>query len=392
MKTSLGDLAHLAVIGLRSRRLRTLLCALGIAVGIAAMVAVLGLSASSRAKLIAQVDALGTNLLTVAPGQSPGSPSATLPVASVGMVRRIGPVQEAAAVEQLAVTVRRNDRIDVADTGGVAVDAADPQLAETLRLRLAGGRFLDRAMDRYPTVVLGAQTATYLGIDIVDGRAQVSLGGHEFTVIGILDPVLLAPDLDRAALVSFAEADSLFGPDGSPSTIYVRSDPSNLDSVQQVLALTADPASPQSVSITRPSDALAARAAATSTLLALFIAMSGVALLVGGIGVANMLVVSVLERRAEIGIRRALGATRHQIALQFLGEAIVLSALGGAAGVGLGAAISAAYSFARGWTFDLPPSIAGIGIVVAITIGALAGLYPAHRAAQLAPTEALRSR
>jgi putative ABC transport system permease protein len=389
-RLGLRDLVVVGAGGLATRRLRAVLSALGVAIGIAAIVAVLGISQSSKADLVAQLDRLGTNLLTVAPGQTFGGDTATLPTQAVGMIRRIRPVQQAAAVATVAdAAVYRNDKIPAQETGGLSVAAADLRLPQAVGATVAKGRFLNAATARYPATVLGAATAAQLGIDQVG--SQVWLGGRWVTVVGILAPVTLAPELDRAALVGFPVARALFGSDGSPSTVYVRTDPDQVAAVQGVLAATANPEHPNEAQVSRPSDALAAQAAAKSALNALLLGLGGVALLVGGVGIANVMVIGVLERRSEIGLRRALGATRGHIRTQFVVESLLLALLGGAGGVALGALVTAAYATRQHWRVVVPLSGVAGGVAAALLLGAVAGLYPAVRAARLAPTDALRT-
>jgi putative ABC transport system permease protein len=382
-----ADLAKTGLTGVRARPLRAALSALGIAIGIAAMVAVLGISTVSRAGLLAQIHRLGTNLLTAAPGQTLFGEDAELPTEAVGMVGRIPGVTSVSAVGTVSgATVRRTDRIDPAETGGITVAAARLDLLSTLGGRPHSGAYLSAATARYPAVVLGAVAAQRLGID--HAGPSVYIAGRRFTVIGILDSLRLAPEIDRSALMGWDMAAKL-GFDGHPTTIYERSEDSAVSSVWTVLAATVDPQHPDQVQVSRPSDALTAQLAAKSAFNALFLGLGAVALLVGGVGVANIMVISVLERRQEIGLRRALGATRRQIRLQFLTESVTLSLLGGLAGVVLGLATSLGYAAYRGWPLVLPAQALTGGVLAAVLVGAVAGLYPARRAAGLTPTQAL---
>jgi putative ABC transport system permease protein len=386
-----GDVVRTSTVGLRTRKNRSFLSALGITIGIAAMVAVLGLSESSKSALIAELDRLGTNLISVQAGTGIGFGNATLPATATAMIKRIPEVQEASAIVNVSSNVYRSDRVPSYETAGLSVRAVDTNLLATLKGGAARGRFLDAASGAYPTTVLGAVAAQRLGIADLSARPRVWIGGTWFSVVGILDSLPLNPDLDRAALVGIPAAETFLGSDGVPSTIEIRTDPDAVDSTLSVLAATANPENPDQVEATRPTDALEAKAAATNAFTELLLGLGAVALLVGGVGIANIMVISVLERRSEIGLRRALGATRRHIAVQFLTESLLIATLGGVAGVTLGALITVWYARFRGWGVLLPVGFVGGGMAAALLIGAVAGLYPAVRAAKLSPTEALRT-
>jgi len=375
---------------MRTRPVRAILSAAGVALGIATMVAVFGISGSSRAQLVAEIDALGTNLLTVTPGQSVTAEIARLPKTAPAMIRRVGPVLAASAIGDVQASVYRNDRIPAVNTGAVTVYSADTSLLRTLQGHMARGRFLSAATARLPAVVLGADAASALGIDQADGSVRVWLGNNWFDVIGILERLPLAPELDRTALIGQPVAARVLHATGHPVQIYVRTNPASVAAVQAVLPATADPAAPQDVSVANPADALAARAAATAAFRSLFLGLGAVALLVGGIGIANVMVIAVLERRGEIGLRRALGASRRHIAEQFLAEAALLAGTGGLAGALLGGFATTIYAAARHWSAVVPVPVLLAAVGIALALGAVAGLYPALRAARLAPAEALR--
>jgi putative ABC transport system permease protein len=362
---------------------------LGIAIGIGAMVSVVGISSSSRANVLAELDRLGTNLLEVEPGRTVFGDSTELPVQAQAMIRRIGPVQSAAATRTVSTTVRRTDKIPRDESGGIAVVATEPQLLATVGGTMHSGRFLNAATMRYPAVVLGSEAARRLGIDSLAGEPLVDVGGHWFEVVGILDPVPLGADIDRSALIGYDVAKQLFGIDDAASTVRVRTDPQQVEAVRAVLAATANPQSPSDVSVTRPSDALAARATTNRALTALLLGLGAVALLVGGVGIANVMVIAVLERRTEIGLRRALGATKGDVRTQFVIEAVLLSVMGGIAGVVLGTAITAGYATVRDWIISVPLITVAASVGVSLVLGAVAGLYPARRASRLAPAEAI---
>ena len=388
----IADLGRVASIGLRTRKLRAALSALGIAIGVAAIVGVLGLSSSSSAGLLAEIDKLGTNLLTVSPGKSVLGQNAELPKAAPGMIARIGPVtqvEETGTVNGAAVY--RTPLIPADETNAIGVKAASLGLLPTLRTTVGEGSYLNSATQREPVAVLGAAAAQRLGIAHVFTGERIWVGNQWFYVVGILQPATLAPDIDSSVLVGFPAAERYLGFDGHPSTIYVRAQTDQVTAVQNMLAATANPENPSGASVSQPSAALAARAEAQNALNGLFLGLGAVALLVGAVGVANIMVISVLERRSEIGLRRALGATRGHIRIQFLSEAIILSLLGGVVGVGLGVASTAVYAMNKGWTITVPTIAWAGGLGAAMVIGALAGLLPALRAARMSPTTALWS-
>ena len=276
------------------------------------------------------------------------------------------------------------------ETGGIGVDAAGDNLPKVVGTTLASGHFLDAVSDRYPEVVLGAQAASVLQITRVGGHVMVYLGNTWFTVVGILNPAILDSTLDSTVFISLPVAERLFQAAPNPSEIYVRANVNDVDQVSNLLAPTADPQNSSGVSVTRPSDVLEARAAAKGQFTTLLLGLGAVALLVGAIGIANIMVISVLERRGEIGLRRALGATRRHISTQFLTESALLAALGGIVGLLLGAGATEIYSVGQNEPFVVPLYALIAAPAAGLVIGALAGLYPAAKAARLSPTEALR--
>ena len=392
-RLSWPDLIRAGSLGLRSRPARATLSALGVSIGIAAIVGVLGISQSSKSGLLAELGQLG-NLITVQPGSTLSGQQTELPATAQGMVSRIGPVTSVAQTGTISdVYVYRNPLIPAIDTGGISLTAASPALPATIGASLAHGTFLNPATARYPAVVLGSETASLLGITSLDQPAQVWIGGHWFTVVGVLNPVQLETPMNAMAFIGFPIAEQYFAFDGHPTQLYVRTvnAPGQVSAVAAVLPATVNPADPSTVQVSEAAGILQAELLATGAYNSLFLGLGAVALLVGGVGIANVMVISVLERRTEIGLRRALGATRRHIAEQFLAEALLLSALGGLAGTLIGVAATAVYALIQHWQILIPPVAIYGGIAAALAIGAIAGLYPAARAARLSPTEALRT-
>jgi putative ABC transport system permease protein len=393
-RLGLGDLAALASIGLRTRKLRAGLSALGIAIGVGAIVAVLGLAASSSAALLAEIQQLGTNLLTVRNGHTLTGDTAELPLAAAGMIARLPGVTAAQSIGAVTgINVYKSPYVPSVNTNALAVDATTLGLPAAAGVSLAQGRYLNAATEHQPVAVLGFSAAQLLGIDRIRPGMRIWAGHQWLYVTGILNHAVLAPELDSAILVGFPAAEKYLGFDGHPSQVYVRTanNPDVTTRVDSLLSTQANPENPSEVMVSQPSDALTAQAEAKGALDTLFLGLGAIALLVGAIGVANIMVISVLERRQEIGLRRALGATRGQIRIQFLAEAILLSLAGGAVGVALGAAATASYARGHHEFLVIPVQAWVGGLAAAIVIGAAAGLLPAIRAARLSPTQALWS-
>lgn len=387
------DVLAVGSIGLRTRKLRAALSAVGVAIGIASMVAVLGISASSQADLLRTIDQLGTNLLTVQPGQSfIGAGTAELPEEARPKVAALDGVQGAASLYAVeGASVRRTSLVDAAETSGITVYATDLSLPRTLSAELSSGAFLTAATERFPTVVLGSVAAERLGLTDVAARPQVWIEDRYYAVVGILEPVTLDSGVDRAALIGLPTARKRFDAEPTAAKLHVRTEDARLTELRGLVPATANPENPEEVEVSRPSDALEAKAAAEGAFTSLLLGLGAVALLVGGVGIANVMVISVIERRSEIGLRRALGASRRHVTVQFLTESLLLAVLGGVAGAGLGALVTVLYSVLQDQPAVVPPEAVGGGIVAALVIGAVAGLYPAMRAARLSPTEALRT-
>jgi putative ABC transport system permease protein len=384
------DLLRLAGVGLRTRKLRASLSALGIAIGVAAIVAVLGLSSSSAAGLLAEIARLGTNLLTVTNGQTFGGGTATLPRAAPGMIARLPGVTSVQSIGELgSASAYRNQSVPTIDTNALTVDAATLGLPAAVGTSVAKGHYLSAASAREPFAVLGAAAAQRLGIDRIWPGMRIWVGGQWFYVAGILRHAVLTPEIDSAVLIGYPAAHTYLGYAGNPTTIYVRANNAQVNRVDGLLGAQTNPQYPSYVSVSLPSAALTAQVAAKGAFNTLFLGLGAVALLVGAVGVANIMVISVLERRSEIGLRRALGATKGHIRIQFLSEAILLALIGGAVGVLGGALATVIYAHAKGWSVVIPAQAWAGGLGAAVLIGALAGLWPALRAARLSPTEAL---
>jgi putative ABC transport system permease protein len=386
-----SDLGRLATVGLRTRKLRAGLSAVGIAIGVTAVVAVLGLSSSASAGLQNEISALGTNLLVVENGQNLAGQTVELPRTAPATIAAMDGVTQVQQTGTVTGDVYANPLIPTINTNAIGIDAASLGLPTILRTAMAEGDYLNAATAQEPVCVLGAAAAQRLGIDRVYTGERIWADNMWLYVAGILKPAVLAPNIDSSVLVGFPAAQRYLSFNGNPSTIYLRAQTNQVNTVYNLLGATANPQNPSQVDVSQPSSALVAQADAEGAFDDLFLGLGAVALLVGAVGVANIMIISVLERRSEIGLRRALGATKGHIRTQFLAEAILLTLIGGTAGVVAGALSTAIYASTKHELVVVPALAWGGGISATIVIGALAGLWPALRAARLSPTQALWS-
>ena len=389
-RLKIKDLFFVALYGVRARRGRAALTSIGIGIGIAAIVAVTGISASGRADLLATLESLGTNLIKASPQAGFFGTQEKLPDGVVGMVERIGPVEEVTSTTQTDLIVRRSDFISEFEGGGISTIVTSPELLQVVGGNLIEGRFIQDSLSNIPVTVLGSVTASRLGINTLETPTKILIGNEWFGVVGILDELKIHPDLDRSVFIGYGVAKTLFDIDKEPTTIYVRANPTYIEDVVEVIAPSMNPENPDQVQVSRPSDALEAQEAADAAFTNLLLGLGSVALLVGGVAIANVMVMSVLERRMEIGVRRSIGATRREIRYQFLLESIVLSGIGGLVGVVLGTGITLGYTNYTDIVFSIPVSQVLGAILLALLIGAISGVYPAIKASKIQPAEAVR--
>ena len=389
-RLKIKDLFFVALYGVRARRGRAALTSIGIGIGIAAIVAVTGISASGRADLLATLESLGTNLIKASPQAGFFGTQEKLPDGVVGMVERIGPVEEVTSTTQTDLIVRRSDFISEFEGGGISTIVTSPELLQVVGGNLIEGRFIQDGLPNIPVTVLGSVTASRLGINTLETPTKILIGNEWFGVVGILDELKIHPDLDRSVFIGYGVAKTLFDIDKEPTTIYVRANPTYIEDVVEVIAPSMNPENPDQVQVSRPSDALEAQEAADAAFTNLLLGLGSVALLVGGVAIANVMVMSVLERRMEIGVRRSIGATRREIRYQFLLESIVLSGIGGLVGVVLGTGVTLGYTNYTDIVFSIPVSQVLGAILLALLIGAISGVYPAIKASKIQPAEAVR--
>ena len=390
-KLKTRDLFFVALYGVKARRGRAAMTSIGIGIGIAAIVAVTGISSSGKADLLATPESFGTNLIKASPQAGFFGSQESLPEGVVGMVERIGPVEEVTSTSRANLLVRRTNFISEYEGGGISTVVTSNELLEVIGGNLSEGRFIEGDLSDVPVTVLGAVSAERLGIKSIYPPAKILIDDQWFGVIGILEELTIHPDLDRSVFIGYGVAKTLFDIDSEPTTLYLRANPDYVEDVVDVLAPSMNPENPDQVEVSRPSDALEAQQAAEAAFTNLLLGLGSVALLVGGVAIANVMVMSVLERRMEIGVRRSLGATRKEIRSQFLLESTILSGIGGVVGVLLGVGITFGYTNYTNIVFSIPFWQIFGAVVLALVIGAISGMYPAIKASKIQPAEAVRT-
>lgn len=391
--TRIADLLHSAWIGATGRRSRTVLAALGIALGIAAYVALSGIAASNQSALLARLDALGANLQVVTPGQDAARQPIPLPQYAPRTLARQPQVERVGVFDTTPENVRifKNELVPKSNGNALALSVMRPGALDALGASLTQGHGIDADNEHLPVAVLGSEAAYRLGVTGVGDR--VLIDDAWYGVVGILDPVPQARSFDSSVIIGSKYAKAHY-PDqaktiGRISAIYVRTKPGDAEALRRMLAHAAN-LTGSGVSVNASADLSEARNTTDDSLTTLGLMIGVIALAVGGMSIANMMIVTVMERRGEIGLRRALGATPGAIRMQFVTEAAMLSAFGGLAGIGIGAGTAMAVAVSAHQPMALDWGSLPLAWCAAVLVGILAGIYPASRAARLTPTEALR--
>ena len=388
------EILGVAISGLTARKIRTLLIMLGPVLGAAGIVAAVGLNESAKGDVRQTLERLGTNLIVAsADGTFSGGEAPTLPEDAVDRALNVSTVDRVAGVTEigsLTVLPSQGGR-DFFRTIPVPALSSDQNLLEVLDAKMLYGRFINGAdEDNYfRSAVIGQDLAG--DYQYLPGEVRtIDVNGEIYGVVGVLENVDLVPKLDTAVIIPKSAAEEDFDIEQKPTTLYVRSTEGTVDSTANALPVAINLGGNEGVTVAVPSDLLEAQGAVDTTLRNILFLMGGLALLVGGVGIANVMSISVIQRSGEIGIRRALGHTKVTIAMQFVLEALFVGVLGGLAGVLAGVGVIYLVSAVLGWiaTLNIPLFLVAGGMALIVSV--VAGLYPAWKAARLEPLETLR--
>ncbi len=396
------DLVAEAGIGMLARPGRTILTVLGTVLGIAALVSTLGLAKTAGNQIVTRFDALAATSVTVENRTQgffqPGTQEVSnIPWDAEDRLTRLNGVVAAGTQSlvdtnnDLVKSVPINDPLGQSEFS-IDVYAASPGLFDAIGATLTTGRFFDSGHDERhePVAILGPGAARRLNVSRVDQQPAIFVGDTTLVVVGILDDTQREPVLLDAIIIPDNTARHLFNL-GAPAEVQIRTDIGAAQLIGQQSAIALSPNDPSLLRVTVPPEPKAVKEQVASDVNTLFLVLGGVALLVGAIGIANVTLVSVLERVGEIGLRRAVGATRRHIAAQFLAESAAMGLIGGVIGASIGVLVIVAVSATRQWTPVLDPWVPFAAPIVGAATGLIAGLYPSWRAASLEPIEALRT-
>ena len=388
------ELLGVAFAGLAARKVRTLLIMLGPTLGVAAIIGAVGLTDSAKGDLKAKLQELGTDLIVAEASSSFDTETPKMPADAVDRALEVPTVEQVAAVSELAgiIVTPYEEAASVYETVPIPVLAADVELPSVLDVGMVTGRWLNEVDQEELTrgAVIGEGLANE--VDVLPGETRsIRVGRYDYAVVGILEPVELDPALNNAVFVTFGSAEADFDDeDQEPNKLYVRARPGTERETAEVLPIAISLGGSTEVAAKIPTDLLEAQSETDTTLQFIVAGMGLLALVVGAVGIANVMSISVIQRSSEIGIRRALGHRRSTVALQFLLEALGVGILGGLLGVAVGVAAMWVGTTIADWTFILQPWLPWAGLLGAVIVSIVAGIYPAMKAARLEPLETLR--